>query len=210
MQICLCGSRIYVQRSIYDRFLEAFVPKARALVVGDPSHPETHLGPLISEDHMHKVLGYIKMAEEEGGKVHCGGGRMTKGDFIDDEHAETRERGYFVAPTVITDLSASSRVMQEEIFGPVVTVYPFDTEDEAVVLANNSPYGLACCVWTENGRRARRCAERIKAGYVWVNCWMVRDLTMPFGGMKQSGLGREGGEFSREFFTEAKTICLAD
>ncbi|RUS22135.1 aldehyde dehydrogenase family-domain-containing protein [Endogone sp. FLAS-F59071] len=161
-QICLCGSRIYVQRAVYHRFLDAFVPQARALVVGDPSRAETHLGPLVSESHMHKVLGYVRMAEKEGGVIQCGGRRMEIKDFGEDEKAEIWGKG----------LSPTSRVMREEIFGPVVTVHPFDTEDEAVALANDSPYGLACCVWTESGRRARRCAERIKAGMTMALCYV--------------------------------------
>ncbi|CAB4382452.1 unnamed protein product [Rhizophagus irregularis] len=201
-EICLCGSRIFVQKSIYKKFLESFVPKVRQLVVGDPRDPKTKVGALISKQHMEKVLGYIELAKQEGGVIECGGERkQLDGEFSD---------GYFVEPTVITNIKPSCRVAQEEIFGPVVTVHPFETEEEAIDLANNNQYGLSCSVWSENGKRARRVAESIQVGYVWVNCWMVRDLRVPFGGVKQSGIGREGGEYSMNFFTEQKSICLAN
>ncbi|CAG8531911.1 3878_t:CDS:10, partial [Acaulospora morrowiae] len=200
-EICLCCSRIFVQSSIYRKFLDAFVPKASSLIVGDPSDPNTQVGALVSKEHMEKVLGYIELAKSEGGVIECGGRRkLMTGEF---------NEGYFVEPTVITNVSPSSRVAQEEIFGPVVTVHPFETEEQVIKLANDSPYGLSCSVWTENGSRQRRVAENIYVGTCWVNCWMVRDLSMPFGGMKQSGLGREGGEWWMSFFTNMKTICLA-
>ncbi|CAG8500746.1 15690_t:CDS:2 [Acaulospora colombiana] len=178
-EICLCGSRIFVQSSIYSKFLDAFVPKASSLVVGDPNDPNTQVGALISKEHMEKVLGYIELAKSEGGVIECGGQRKPmEGEFSE---------GYFVEPTVITNVSPSSRVAQEEIFGPVVTVHPFETEEEVIKLANDSPYGLSCSVWTRDGSRQRRVAESIYVGTCWVNCWLVRDLRMPFGGMKQSG-----------------------
>ncbi|KAF0442326.1 aldehyde dehydrogenase [Gigaspora margarita] len=201
-EICLCGSRIFVQSSIYQKFLDAFVPKARDMIVGDPTDPQTEVGALISKSHMEKVLGYIELAKQEGGVIECGGGRKElKGELCD---------GYFVEPTVITNLKPSCRVAQEEIFGPVVTIHPFETEEEVINLANDSPYGLSCSVWSQNGSRMRRVAEAIDVGTVWVNCWLWRDLSMPFGGTKKSGVGREGGEYSMEFYTEQKTVCLAD
>ncbi|KAG9296164.1 hypothetical protein G9A89_014756 [Geosiphon pyriformis] len=201
-EICLCGSRIFVQEGIYEKFLQEFIKKTRALIVGDPRNPETNVGALISKDHMKKVLGYIELARQEGGVIECGGDRKV----LDGDLSE----GYFVEPTIITRLPPTSRVAQEEIFGPVVTIHPFTTESQAIDLANDNQYGLSCSVWTENGRRGRRVAESIQVGTVWVNCWMVRDLRMPFGGTKTSGLGREGGDYSLDFFTEQKTICLAD
>ncbi|CAG8798213.1 1108_t:CDS:2, partial [Racocetra persica] len=186
-EICLCGSRIFVQSSIYQKFLDAFVPKARNIIVGDPNDPKTEVGALVSQGHMEKVLGYIELAKQEGGVIECGGGRKhLQGELRD---------GYFVEPTVITNLKPSSRVAQEEIFGPVVTVHPFETEEEVINLANDSQYGLSCSVWTQNGSRMRRVAEAIQVGTVWVNCWLIRDLSMPFGGTKKSGIGREGGEY---------------
>ncbi|CAG8526183.1 3154_t:CDS:10 [Ambispora leptoticha] len=201
-EICLCGSRIFVQETIYQKFLDTFIPKARDLVVGDPNDPKTFVGALNNKQHMEKVLMYIDLARQEGGVIECGGSRK----ILQGELSE----GYFVEPTVITGVSLTSRVAREEIFGPVVTVHPFTDEQQAIDYANDSLYGLSCSVWTENGRRARRVAESIDAGTVWVNCWLVRDLRMPFGGMKGSGLGREGADYSMDFFTESKTICLAN
>ncbi|CAI2162338.1 13703_t:CDS:10 [Funneliformis geosporum] len=201
-EICLCGSRIFVQKSIYPKFLDAFISKTRQLVVGDPKDPKTKVGALISKQHMEKVLNYIELAKQEGGIIECGGRRI----ILDGELSD----GYFVEPTVITNIKSSCRVAQEEIFGPVVTVHPFETEEEVINLTNDNQYGLSCSIWSENGRRVRRVAESIQVGYVWVNCWMVRDLKVPFGGVKKSGIGREGGEYSMNFFTEQKTICLAN
>ncbi|KAF9924539.1 Aldehyde dehydrogenase 8 member A1 [Linnemannia zychae] len=202
-EICLCGSRIFVQRPIYEKFLNALIEGAKKLKVGDPAAPDTNLGALVSKEHWEKVMGYIDLGVKEGGKIECGGHKPAslQGEF---------QKGYFLEPTIITGLTANCRVMREEIFGPVVTVYAFDTDEEAIQLANDSEYGLSCTIWTENGRRQRRVASQIQAGTVWVNTWMSRDLRMPFGGMKKSGLGREGGEHSLEFYTELKTICLAD
>ncbi|MEP2668425.1 MAG: aldehyde dehydrogenase [Cyclobacteriaceae bacterium] len=199
-EICLCGSRILVERSIYDRFVEAFVAKVDKLVVGDPADDKTRVGALVSEGHMKKVLSYIELAKEEGGRVVTGGERViVKGRC---------EEGYFVAPTVILGLDQQCRTNQEEIFGPVVTIMPFDKEDEVVEFANSTAYGLSATIWTENLTRAHRVAHQLKSGIVWVNCWLLRDLRTPFGGMKQSGVGREGGWEALRFFTEQKNICI--
>jgi aminomuconate-semialdehyde/2-hydroxymuconate-6-semialdehyde dehydrogenase len=199
-EICLCGSRILVERSIYDRFIEAFITKVKKLVVGDPADDNTRVGALVSEGHMNKVLSYIELAKEEGGKVMTGGERViVKGRC---------EEGYFVAPTVILGLDQQCRTNQEEIFGPVVTIMPFDKEVEVVEFANSTAYGLSATIWTENLTRAHRVAHQLKSGIVWVNCWLLRDLRTPFGGMKQSGVGREGGWEALRFFTEQKNICI--
>ncbi len=199
-EICLCGSRILVERSLYTKFVEAFVAEAKKLRVGDPLEAETQLGALVSEAHITKVLSYIQLAKQEGGQVRTGGERV---------HLSGRcAKGFFVAPTVITGLNQQCRTNQEEIFGPVVTIAPFDTEDEAVADANSTPYGLAATVWTTHLSRAHRVAAQLKSGIVWINCWLVRDLRTPFGGVKQSGIGREGGWEALRFFTEAKNICI--
>ncbi|KAI8815212.1 aldehyde dehydrogenase domain-containing protein [Cladochytrium replicatum] len=199
-EICLCGSRIFVEESIFDRFVAELSERASKLVVGDPSDPKTDLGALVSKEHMAKVLGYIKLAEDLGGNIHTGGQQVEVKGF---------EKGYFVRPTIITGLAPTSRVCQEEIFGPVVTVVPFKTEDEVIEYANGVKYGLANSVWTQNLNRAHRVARKIHSGIVWVNCWMVRDLNQPFGGVKASGLGREGGKYSSDFFCDEKSICIA-
>lgn len=199
-EICLCGSRILVERGIYDRFVEEFVKRTKELVIGDPLDEETRVGALISEAHMNKVLGYIALAKKEGGQVRAGGHRvMLKGRC---------EGGYFVEPTVITELDQQCRTNQEEIFGPVVTIQPFDNEEEALQFANSTVYGLSATVWTENLKRAHRIAHQLHSGIVWINCWLLRDLRTPFGGMKQSGVGREGGTEALHFFTELKNICI--
>lgn len=200
-EICLCGSRIYVQKGIYDRFLEEFVQKTRELKVGDPKDPSTFMGPLVSREHLAKVESFLKLArEEQGVKTLTGGGRP-------ELPAEFRN-GYFLEPTILEGVKHDSKLQQEEIFGPVVSVTPFTDEEEVIELANGTKYGLSATVWTENLNRAHRVAERLDAGTVWVNTWLVRDLRAPFGGVKASGVGREGQEDSREFFTEAKTICI--
>ncbi|KAK9766602.1 hypothetical protein K7432_004202 [Basidiobolus ranarum] len=201
-EICLCGSRIFVQETIYEKFLEKFVCKAKELTVGNPTEENTDVGALISKEHLAKVSGYVDLAKQEGGTILCGGDKPS----LSSQH----ENGYFYLPTIITGVSPDSRVMQEEIFGPVVTVFPFKTEEEAIELANNSQYGLSASVWSENGRRGRRIASQLNVGTVWLNCWLVRDLRMPFGGMKASGVGREGADHSMDFFTELKTICMAN
>lgn len=198
-QICLCGSRILVERSIYDRFRDAFLAQVRALRTGDPAADGTDQGAVVSEAHMNKVLGHIATAREEGGRVLCGGERVVLDGPL--------RHGWYIAPTVIEGLGPACRTNQEEIFGPVVTLQPFDTEEEALSLANATPYGLASVLWTNDSRRTHRIARALNSGIVWVNCWMVRDLRTPFGGMKQSGVGREGGTEALRFFTEAKNIC---
>lgn len=199
-QICLCGSRIFVQNSIYDRFKKAFVEKTKQLKVGDPLEEGTKIGALVSEAHMKKVLGYIQLAQEEGGTVLTGGKH-----FIPEGRCQN---GWFVEPTVFEGLPYDCRTNQEEIFGPVVTLIPFETEEEVLHYANGTPYGLSATVWTENLKRAHRVAAKLKTGIVWINCWLVRDLRTPFGGMKQSGMGREGGFEALRFFTEEKNVCL--
>ena len=198
-QICLCGSRILIQRPIYDKFKEALVAKASKMVAGDPLDPSTKLGAVVSEAHMEKILSYIALAQEEGGQVLCGGHRL---------HPESVEGGFYVAPTVIEGLGPACRTNQEEIFGPVVTLQPFDTEEEALALANDTAYGLAATLWTTDLKRAHRVAAGIESGIVWVNTWLLRDLRTPFGGVKASGLGREGGFDALEFFTEPQNICI--
>ncbi len=200
-QICLCGSRIYVQQDIYDQFMESFVAGAEALVVGDPRDEKTFMGPLVSAEHLAKVKGAIDQAVSEGGKVLAGG---VQPKDLPSEMAQ----GYFLRPTVVADLSQCSEIHQEEIFGPVVTVQPFKYAHEAVKWANTSSYGLAASLWTQNLTQAHKLAGQIQAGTVWVNTWMNRDLRMPFGGMKASGLGREGGDYSIDFYTEQKTVCV--
>jgi aminomuconate-semialdehyde/2-hydroxymuconate-6-semialdehyde dehydrogenase len=199
-QICLCGSRILVHRSIYDRFKTAFVERVKALRVGDPDDEATDLGAVVSEGHMEKVLSYISLARQEGGSVLCGGERVVLSGPL--------KGGWYIAPAVIEGLGPTCRTNQEEIFGPVVTLQPFDDEEHALALANATPYGLAAVVWTRDLKRSHRVARALQAGIVWVNCWMVRDLRTPFGGMKQSGVGREGGFEALRFFTEAKNVCI--
>lgn len=199
-EICLCGSRIFIERPLFDRFVSAFVEKTKELVVGDPLEEKTRIGALVSEAHMNKVLSYIELAQQEGGKVLTGGRRIT----VPGRCA----KGYFVEPTVIVGLPQECRTNQEEIFGPVVTLMPFDTEDEVIGLANATTYGLSATVWTTHLTRAHRVAARLKSGIVWINCWLYRDLRTPFGGTKQSGVGREGGWEAMRFFTEAKNVCI--
>ena len=199
-QICLCGSRILVERSLYDRFREEFVKRTSYLKVGDPSLPLTTNGALISRAHLDKVKSYLSLVEVEGGRILCGGTEPDlKGPLAG---------GYYLRPAVVEGLTMDCRTNQEEIFGPVVTIQPFDTEAEAIELANASRFGLAATVWTGNGQRAHRVAERLQSGLVWVNCWMVRDLRVPFGGQKASGTGREGGVEALRFFTEPKNVCI--
>ena len=199
-QICLCGSRILVEESLYPKFVEAFVQKVSRMKVGNPSDPETKLGAVVSKSHMEKILSYIELAQQEGGKIECGGNRVQiEGDLSE---------GYFIEPTVITGLDQSCKSNQEEIFGPVVTIDSFKDETDALTKANATPYGLASTVWTENLKKAHRVAERIEAGIVWVNCWLERDLRTPFGGVKNSGMGREGGFEAMRFFTEPKNVCI--
>jgi aminomuconate-semialdehyde/2-hydroxymuconate-6-semialdehyde dehydrogenase len=198
-QICLCGSRILVERPLYDRFVAAFVERVKALKVGRPDDPSTQVGAVVSKDHQAKILHYIQLAQEEGGTVECGGQAL---------YPEGVEMGFYVAPTVITGLNMNCRTNQEEIFGPVVTIQAFDSEEEALALANATKYGLAATVWTENLKRAHRVAANIHSGIVWVNNWLVRDLRTPFGGVKASGVGREGGFEALRFFTEPKNVYI--
>lgn len=195
-EICLCGSRIFVERPIYDTFVERFVEATRKLRVGDPREADTDVGALISEAHLAKVTGYLDLAKQEGGTIVTGGTRIDR-------------PGFFLEPAVITGLDCDCRVLQEEIFGPVVTITPFDGDDEAVRFANATRYGLSATVWTRDLRRAHNVAAQLQAGTIWVNCWLLRDLRVPFGGMKDSGLGREGGWDSLRFFTEARNVCVA-
>jgi aminomuconate-semialdehyde/2-hydroxymuconate-6-semialdehyde dehydrogenase len=199
-QICLCGSRLLIERTIYEKFRNAFVEKVRALRVGDPDDPASDLGAVVSRAHFDKIMGHIALAREEGGMILCGGNALN----VDGRCAN----GWFIAPTVIEGLDAACRTNQEEIFGPVVTLLPFDGDDEAVALANSTSYGLAASVWTTSLSRAHRVAARLESGIVWINCWMRRDLRTPFGGVKQSGVGREGGFEALRFFTEPKNICI--
>jgi len=200
-QICLCGSRILIERPAYDEFVRRFVARARSLRVGDPLEPDTDQGAVVSATHREKILRYIGLAEDEGGVIRCGG---TDAPTVPERCRE----GYFVSPTVITDLPMDCRVNREEIFGPVVTITPFESEGEAIELANASDYGLAASLWTGSLARAHRVADRVSCGTIWINCWMLRDLRVPFGGMKHSGLGREGGEEALRFFTEPKNVCV--
>ena len=194
-EICLCGSRIFVEQSIHDSFVSRFAAAAKALRIGDPLDESTDIGALISAAHLEKVMGYIDLAKEEGGTIVTGGGRV-------------RRKGFFVEPTVITGLRHDCRVVQEEIFGPVVTITPFRGEAEALRFANSTRYGLSATVWTRDLSRAHRVAAALDSGTVWINCWLLRDLRVPFGGMKESGVGREGGFESLNFFTEAKNVCV--
>lgn len=198
-QICLCGSRIFVERSIYEQFKTDFVAKVSALKVGDPFDEETNLGALVSKAHLEKVESYIKIAEDEGGKILFGGNRVK---------VDGHENGYYLQPTVIEVFDDQCRVNQEEIFGPVVTVMPFETEEQALQMANSVKYGLSSTLWTNDLNRTMRLSKELEAGIVWVNTWLNRDLRTPFGGMKDSGVGREGGFEALRFFTEAKNVCI--
>lgn len=198
-QICLCGSRIFVEKPIYEKFKKDFVQKVKQLKVGNPFDSESNLGALVSKPHLEKVVSYIKIAEKEGGKILFGGNRVTVKDF---------ENGYYLQPTVIEVFDNECRVNQEEIFGPVVTIMPFETEEEALQMANSVKYGLSATLWTSDLNRTMRISKEIEAGIVWVNTWLNRDLRTPFGGMKDSGVGREGGFEALRFFTEAKNVCI--
>ena len=195
-EVCLSGSRIYVERPIYDEFLTKFVEETKKLKVGNPFDENTNVGALVSEEHYNKVTSYLEIAKEEGGTFLTGG------------KAADMKKGFFVEPTIITGLGEDSRCVREEIFGPVVTVAPFDTEEEVIEKANDTNYGLGASVWTTNVKRAARISSQIEAGMVWVNTWFLRDLRTPFGGQKHSGIGREGGAYSFDFYTEQTNVTL--
>jgi len=198
-QICLCGSRIFIEKPIYEKFKTAFVERVKKMKVGNPNE-KVDLGAVVSEPHMQKVLSYIELAQQEGGTVLCGGKRVhPEGEFAE---------GYYIEPTVIEGLAFDCRTNQEEIFGPVVTIMPFETEDEVLTYANSTMYGLASTVWTSNLQRAHKIAAELHTGIVWINCWLLRDLRTPFGGVKSSGVGREGGFEALHFFTEPKNVCV--
>jgi aminomuconate-semialdehyde/2-hydroxymuconate-6-semialdehyde dehydrogenase len=199
-QICLCGSRILIEKSVYDKFKKEFIERTKALTVGDPMEEKTKQGSVVSKMHFDKVMGCIEIAKKEGGKILCGGNAVK----LDGRCAN----GYFIEPTVIEGLGAECRTNLEEIFGPVVTLQSFETEEEALQLANAGSYGLAATIWTQDVSRANRVAAKVESGIIWVNCWLLRDLRTPFGGMKNSGVGREGGWEALRFFTEPKNICI--
>lgn len=199
-EICLCGSRIFIEKPIYEKFKAAFIEKAKAMKVGNPLLDDTKVGAIASQMHFDKVLSYIDLAKEEGGTILLGGHAIK----FDGENAD----GYFIAPTIIEGLAYNCRTNLEEIFGPVVTLTPFETKEEVLEMANATQYGLAATVWTENLNTAHHMAAQIKSGIVWINCWLLRDLRTPFGGMKQSGVGREGGWEALRFFTEQKNVCI--
>ena len=198
-QICLCGSRIFVERSLFPKFTKDFIDRVNKLKVGPPLNQDSDLGPIVSKVHYDKILSYIQLAKEEGGKILTGGRAV---------HPSGHEMGWYIEPTVVSGLEATCRTNQEEIFGPVVTIMPFDSEDEVLDYANGTDYGLSCTIWTENITRAHKMAKSIHSGIVWINSWLIRDLRTPFGGVKHSGVGREGGLDALRFFTESKNICI--
>jgi len=199
-QICLCGSRIFIERPIYEKFKTAFIEKVSRMKNLAPSDPNSKQGAVVSKGHMEKVLSYVDLAKEEGGTILTGGKRVIL--------PEPNNEGFFIEPTVIEGLKYDCRTNQEEIFGPVVTIMPFDSEEEVLMMANSTQYGLSTTVWTSNLKRAHRIADQVHAGIVWVNSWLVRDLRTPFGGVKASGVGREGGWEALKFFTEPKNIFI--
>jgi len=212
-QICLCGSRIFVERPIYEKFKIDFVKKVSALKIGNPLDISTNIGAVVSKQHFEKVLSYIDLAQKEGGKILFGGKAVDLSNEIYEINTQTGIRrqklcGWFIEPTIIENLPYDCRTNQEEIFGAVVTIQPFDSEKEVLEYANSVEYGLSATVWTENLTRAHRMAKQIESGIVWINCWLLRDLRTPFGGMKNSGVGREGGFEAIRFFTEEKNICI--
>ncbi|NNK71302.1 MAG: aldehyde dehydrogenase family protein, partial [Flavobacteriaceae bacterium] len=198
-QICLCGSRIFIERPLFDKFKSDFVARVKKLRVGHPNDDHVDIGALVSKDHLEKVLDYVDIAKNEGGKILCGGGRFIVRGFDD---------GYYMNPTVIEVDSDDCRANREEIFGPVVTIMPFDTEEEVLEISNKVDYGLSATIWTNDLSRTMRRSHAIHSGIVWVNTWMLRDLRTPFGGVKNSGVGREGGFEVLRFFTEPKNVCI--
>jgi aminomuconate-semialdehyde/2-hydroxymuconate-6-semialdehyde dehydrogenase len=213
-EICLCGSRIFVERAIYEQFKRDFVSRVAALNVGDPLETDTDVGAIVSKQHFDKIMSYIELAKTEGGAI-LTGGNASVNERAGDESTVPNGRvsarcanGWFIEPTVIEGLPHNCRTNQEEIFGPVVTIMPFDTEEEVLAYANSVRYGLSATVWTENLSRAHRVSASLESGIIWVNCWLLRDLRTPFGGMKDSGIGREGGFEALRFFTEEKNVCV--
>ncbi len=199
-QICLCGSRIFIERKIYDKFKNDFVARTKELTVGNPLDEKSKVGAIVSKGHQEKILSYIELAKSEGGKILCGGSALKfDGDL---------KEGYYLSPTIIEGLSYDCRTNQEEIFGPVVTITPFDNEEEVLMMANSTNYGLASIIWTQHLTRAHKMANNLHSGIVWINCWLLRDLRTPFGGVKASGVGREGGFEALDFFTEPKNVCV--
>jgi aminomuconate-semialdehyde/2-hydroxymuconate-6-semialdehyde dehydrogenase len=193
---------VFVERSAYNDFVDRFLDKASQLTIGDPLDEKTEQGAIVNKAQLDKIKFYVDLGQKAGGKIALGGSPPKPPN-------ERCRDGYFFQPTVITGLPVSCRTNREEIFGPVVTITPFDSEEEVISYANDCDYGLASSIWTQNLSRAHRVAERINTGTVWVNCWLLRDLRVPFGGMKQSGVGREGGEEALRFFTEPKNVCIA-
>ncbi|WP_157067015.1 aldehyde dehydrogenase [Alicyclobacillus shizuokensis] len=196
-EVCLCGSRIYVERPLYEEFVAKFVDRAAQLRVGDPFDPATDVGALVSEEHLARVEGFIERAVAQGCRIVLGGKRPAH-----------MQRGYFLEPTIIVDVDESCEIVRQEVFGPVVTIQPFDTEEEVIAAANDTHYGLSATIWTTNLKRAHRVAGELEAGIIWINTWFLRDLRTPFGGMKESGIGREGGVHSFEFYSELKNVCV--
>jgi aminomuconate-semialdehyde/2-hydroxymuconate-6-semialdehyde dehydrogenase len=230
-EICLCGSRIFVERPIYENFKADFVERVSKLKIGDPLDAGTDVGAIVSRPHFDKIMSYIELAKEEGGTILTGGRAFNpggnasvneRGDRADDSLYAERPiatlpdgrvsarcaNGLFIEPTVIEGLTCDCRTNTEEIFGPVVTIMPFDTEEEVLSYANTVRYGLSATVWTQNLSRAHRVASKLEAGIIWINCWLLRDLRTPFGGVKESGMGREGGFEALRFFTEEKNVCI--
>jgi aminomuconate-semialdehyde/2-hydroxymuconate-6-semialdehyde dehydrogenase len=199
-QVCLCAERVYIERAIFDRFVQSLKLKAESLRVGSPLEKSTELGPLISSQHREKVLSYYQLARQEGASLITGGGTPQFGNALD--------QGFYVQPTIYTGLPESARCVKEEIFGPVCHVAPFDTEGAAVSMANDTKYGLAASIWTTNLKRGHRVAQQMNVGITWVNCWFLRDLRTPFGGVGLSGIGREGGMHSLNFYSELNNVCI--
>ncbi|MEQ2525927.1 aldehyde dehydrogenase [Robertmurraya yapensis] len=196
-EVCLCGSRLYVERPIFDEFVQRFVEATKELKVGDPLQKDSNVGALVSKEHYDRVMSYVEIARNDGGTIHTGGKRP-----------EGLEKGYFLEPTIITGLDRNSRCVREEIFGPVVTITPFDMEEEVIMQANDTHYGLSATIWTTDLKKAHRVAHQIEAGIIWVNTWFLRDLRTPFGGMKHSGIGRTGGMHSLDFYSELSNITI--